>query len=155
MFRSCSLSPTYDLCLATTLFAQANMELAARLAALTASAAGKPTGSSPPASTAKSKGQAPKVANKSGKTGGAPKPKSKKHVSPPPESDENNSGDEVNEEGSDEDTCPSEGAKMLRLRRLCERKPSGRLNVPLHIHEQWKQGGHPRQQLLRCSSKLG
>ena len=134
------------------------MELEAKLAALTASGAGKPTGSSPPASAAKSKGQVPKVANKSGKTGGAPKAKSKKHVPPPPESDENdenNSGDEVNEEGSDEDTCPSEGAKMGRLRRLCERKPSGRLNVPLHIHEQWKQGGHPRQQLLEMLEHAG
>ena len=60
------------------------MELEAKLAALTASGAGKPTGSSPPASAAKSKGQVPKVANKSGKTGGAPKAKSKKHVPPPP-----------------------------------------------------------------------
>ena len=34
-----------------------------------------------------------------------------------------------------------------RLRRLCERKPSGKLNVPLSIHEQWVQGGKSRDEL--------
>ena len=145
---------SYDLCL-PTLFAQANEELAAQLAALTAE---KSSNSSLPASAAKSKGHTPK----SGKTGGAPKPKSKtKHVQPPSESDENQSENEndgengLTEEGSDEDTGPSEGAKLGRLRRLCERKPSGRLQVPVHIHEQWKQGGHPRQQLLEMLEHAG
>ena len=31
----------------------------------------------------------------------------------------------------------TEGAKMNRLRRLCEVKPSGRCNVPQAIHERW------------------
>lgn len=31
----------------------------------------------------------------------------------------------------------TEGARMNRLRRLCEMKPSGRCNVPLAIHERW------------------
>ena len=104
---------SYDLCL-PTLFAQANEELAAQLAALTAE---KSSNSSLPASAAKSKGHTPK----SGKTGGAPKPKSKtKHVQPPLESDENQSENEndgengLTEEGSDEDTGPSEGAKLGR-----------------------------------------
>ena len=34
-----------------------------------------------------------------------------------------------------------------RLRRLCERKPSGRLNVPQAIHDQWAQVGKPRDEL--------
>ena len=32
------------------------------------------------------------------------------------------------------------GAKKNRLRRMCELKPSGRLNVPEPIHEAWKNG---------------
>ena len=31
-----------------------------------------------------------------------------------------------------------------RLRRLCERKPSGKLNVPQAIHDQWMAGGKQR-----------
>eukprot|EP00435_Cladocopium_sp_Y103_P048395 s532_g14.t1 len=34
----------------------------------------------------------------------------------------------------------SEAAKQARLRRICERKPSGRMNVPDHIHQRWKNG---------------
>ena len=34
-----------------------------------------------------------------------------------------------------------------RLRRLCEKKPSGRLNVPQEVHEQWLQVGGPRDEL--------
>lgn len=32
----------------------------------------------------------------------------------------------------------TEAAKMQRLRRLCEKKPSGRCNVPEAIHVRWK-----------------
>ena len=35
---------------------------------------------------------------------------------------------------------PSEAAKMARLRRLCEKKPSGKLNVPEEIHQRWLKG---------------
>ena len=31
----------------------------------------------------------------------------------------------------------TEGAKLNRLRRLCEKKPSGRCNVPTEVHERW------------------
>lgn len=31
----------------------------------------------------------------------------------------------------------SEAAKLARLRRLCERKPSGRIQVPQELHERW------------------
>ena len=34
-----------------------------------------------------------------------------------------------------------------RLRRLCEKKPSGRLQVPAVVHEQWKKGGTDRDEL--------
>ena len=34
-----------------------------------------------------------------------------------------------------------------RLRRLCERKPTGRLQVPAVVHEQWKKGGTDRDEL--------
>lgn len=34
-----------------------------------------------------------------------------------------------------------------RLRRLCERKPSGKLNVPQAIHDQWMAGGKQRDEL--------
>ena len=33
----------------------------------------------------------------------------------------------------------TDAAKRARLRRLCERKPSGKLNVPQAIHEKWAQ----------------
>lgn len=34
-----------------------------------------------------------------------------------------------------------------RLRRLCERKPSGKLNVPQAVHDQWMAGGKQRDEL--------
>lgn len=34
-----------------------------------------------------------------------------------------------------------------RLRRLCERKPSGKLQVPVAIHEQWSAAGTKRDEL--------
>lgn len=34
-----------------------------------------------------------------------------------------------------------------RLRRLREKKPSGKLNVPAAIHDQWQQGGKARDEL--------
>ena len=34
-----------------------------------------------------------------------------------------------------------------RLRRLCERKPSGKLQVPEAIHAQWAAGGKQRDEL--------
>ncbi|CAK9116681.1 unnamed protein product [Durusdinium trenchii] len=43
---------------------------------------------------------------------------------------------------------PTEGARLNRLRRLCERKPSGKLLVPESIHQKWKNGGKDREALL-------
>jgi len=34
-----------------------------------------------------------------------------------------------------------------RLRRLCEKKPSGKVRVPQAIHEQWMAGGKQRDEL--------
>ena len=40
---------------------------------------------------------------------------------------------------SDQRPAPvTEGAKLNRLRRLCEIKPSGRCHVPTEVHERWK-----------------
>ena len=41
----------------------------------------------------------------------------------------------------------SEAAKNQRLRRICERKGSGKINVPEEIHNLWKKGGHSRDEL--------
>lgn len=38
-------------------------------------------------------------------------------------------------------------ALKMRVRRLCEKKPSGRLQVPEEISAQWKQGGEARETL--------
>lgn len=38
---------------------------------------------------------------------------------------------------SDRPAPATEAAKLNRLRRLCEVKPSGRCNVPVAVHEKW------------------
>ena len=43
----------------------------------------------------------------------------------------------------------------MRLRRLCERKPSGRLNVPEAVHKQWAAGGPGKDQLLQQLTESG
>ena len=42
----------------------------------------------------------------------------------------------------------NQAAKDQVLRRLCEMKPSGKLNVPLEVHQQWLRGGAKRQELF-------
>lgn len=41
--------------------------------------------------------------------------------------------------------------KMIdaRLRRLCEKKPSGKTNVPDAVHKQWAAGGKERDELRK------
>lgn len=57
--------------------------------------------------------------------------------------------DELPDESGDEEVEGlTEGAKNNRLRRICERKPSGKCAVSDAIHEQWKAGGHKRQALM-------
>lgn len=47
----------------------------------------------------------------------------------------------------------SEAAKNQRLRRICERKGSGKLHVPEELHNLWKKGGHSREQLRQMLQK--
>jgi len=49
---------------------------------------------------------------------------------------------------SGEDAGLSLAAKKNRLRRLCEKKPSGKIQVPESIHQMWLKAGHTRDQLL-------
>lgn len=58
--------------------------------------------------------------------------------------------DEEPEEEVDADTKSALAKyKMIdaRLRRLCERKPSGKINVPEAVHKQWAAGGPQRDEL--------
>ena len=50
---------------------------------------------------------------------------------------------------------PSQGAMEGRLRRLCEKKPSGKLRVPEEVHVMWKKGGHTRKELLKKLQDAG
>lgn len=49
----------------------------------------------------------------------------------------------------------TEAAKNNRLRRLCEKKPSGRCHVPDHVHEQWAKGGAERMALRDRLEEVG
>lgn len=40
-----------------------------------------------------------------------------------------------------------------RLRRLCDKKPSGKCSVPQNIHDQWKLGGKARDELRMLLEK--
>ena len=42
----------------------------------------------------------------------------------------------------------TEGARLQRLRRLCEKKPSGRCSVPEAIHLKWKNGSKGEREKL-------
>jgi len=42
----------------------------------------------------------------------------------------------------------TEGARLQRLRRLCEKKPSGRCSVPEQIHLKWKNGSKEEREKL-------
>lgn len=61
------------------------------------------------------------------------------------EEEENQEEAANNNEGPGEE--PTEAAKNNRLRRLCEKKPSGRMNVPAEINEIWARGGDERLNL--------
>lgn len=49
----------------------------------------------------------------------------------------------------------SEAAKRQRLRRLCEKKGSGKLHVPESVHQLWLKGGHTRNELLTMLEDAG
>ena len=42
----------------------------------------------------------------------------------------------------------SEGAKLARLRRLCEIKPSGKGAVPTEVHNRWKNGDKTEREAM-------
>ena len=42
----------------------------------------------------------------------------------------------------------TEGAKLNRLRRMCEKKPSGRCNVPDAIHQRWKESTKEQKEAM-------
>ncbi len=82
----------------------------------------------------------PKVAAPSPKT--TPAPSAAKVGKPPTAS-------KVSVEPSAERPAPTtEGARMNRLRRLCEVKPSGKCNVPLPIHERWKKASKEEREAM-------
>ena len=39
-------------------------------------------------------------------------------------------------------------AKQARLRRMCERKPSGKIQVPVELHEKWLHGGRDERDAM-------
>ena len=50
----------------------------------------------------------------------------------------------------------SEAARQARLRRVCERKPSGKLMVPQEIHDKWRNNvGNDREELLDALEEAG
>lgn len=57
-------------------------------------------------------------------------------------------------EASDSGEELSHAAKLGRLRRLCEMKPSGVCKVPEAIHKKWAAKGHSREELLQVLEDL-
>ena len=83
-------------------------------------------------------------------------------------SDEASGSGEDDDDGSDDDQLesdqesnesepgePSQAAMEGRLRRLCEKKPSGKLRVPEEVHLMWSKGGHTRKELLKKLQDAG
>lgn len=65
-------------------------------------------------------------------------PKTSKRASPADDDD-----------GSEDEPQPTLEARLHRLRRVCERKPSGRCHVPESVHLNWVQGDlSTRKQML-------
>lgn len=79
-------------------------------------------------------------------------PPGRKRPAPSPVSTCKTAGAKDDNEGGEDPPEPSaqevsEAAKNNRLRRLCEKKPSGRCHVPNEMHERWAQGGAERLKL--------
>ena len=83
------------------------------------------------------------------------KPQPKKAA--PPEDDGGSSDDpgSADESGPGGDKEVSEAAKKQRLRRLCEKKGSGKLHVPESVHQLWLKGGHTRDELCNMLEEAG
>ena len=54
----------------------------------------------------------------------------------------------ASQDHDDEDDNPSDLARYHRLRRLCERKKSGKLLVPEEVHQDYRAGGAKRDALM-------
>lgn len=78
-----------------------------------------------------------------------PKVKSKPAKSSQPPMDDPSGDEPEPETETDGDDELSDAAKKARLRRLCERKSTGKLKVPEEVHQLWRQGGHARDELCR------
>jgi hypothetical protein len=46
------------------------------------------------------------------------------------------------------DLPETDAAKQARLRRMCERKPSGKIHVPLEVHEKWLHGSRDERDAM-------
>ena len=100
---------------------------------------------SPASATSRKSPPNPKVKAKSKSRASAAEADEEEEAEPESGSD----GSEGSEEGL------SEAAKKQRLRRLCERKGSGKLLVPLEVHEMWLKGGHTRDELATVLEEAG
>lgn len=111
---------------------KANRKLQAQMnAMIVQQKKGRSFGTPPPSVAAPSPGCSP-AKPVVGSSGSRPKPGSSKAAIVP-----------------DQRPAPvTEGAKLNRLRRLCERKPSGRCLVPDSVHEKWRTGGKEEREAL-------
>lgn len=107
----------------------------------------KQTTKRPPA-TPVAKSAAAKVPAKSAKPKASNPPEQ-----PEPEEEEDAEQDAEGEEEDDEEAL-TEAALRARRRRLCERKPSGKLNVPESVHEIWLKGGDARKELEKALAEV-
>lgn len=67
-------------------------------------------------------------------------PSPSKPASHAPSPDTSSKGSTTSAEQPQQVVEPSEGARLQRLRRLCEVKPSGKCHVTPEIHQKWKTG---------------
>ena len=105
--------------------------------------------SSDPASSPKASGACKAKATPKAKAAGKAKAKAGARKVPDPKIEEDQAEDE------DEDVPQTLAAKKHRLRRICERKPSGKLRVPESVHNDWALGGPTRDALLEKLAQSG
>ena len=77
----------------------------------------------------------------------ASKQKARPRQEPEPETGDRDDGSDCASEYLEE---LSEAAKRNRLRRLCEKKPSGKRNVPEEIGLKWDKKGRDRDELMEA-----
>ena len=112
---------------------QANAKMLAELESLKASQTPGSSSTTPPATR-----RAPTPASKQ---------KARPRQEPEPETGDRDDGSDGASDGNED---LSEAAKRNRLRRLCEKKPSGKRNVPEEIGLKWEKQGRDRDELLEA-----